>query len=273
MLPVAGHEVDPLLVDEQARLGRLDAVARETLGPPAQERPAALADADEAEVEHAGDVQAVLGGLAVVARQRLQRVRREHDAVALRQLADEVQRVEDDDVRVEVQRGRRAGCQHRLEQRRLERRRQLLDVVERQHPLELAVRQPDLVRLDHVERVVVAQQVLVRRVHHQHREAAVGMVLAVGRRHRAGVREVVAGDDRAGVQHGHSTSRASSATRSAIAGGRTPRAAADGRHGRARRSLRGRCGRRAARRAARPRRGRTSAGRGRRRCRRRAARR
>ena len=100
----ARHQVDPALVDEVAAVRVDDAVGAQALGPPVEElvRRCAVAERDEAQVVGPGDQDVGLAGLLAVAWHRGDVVRGEHHAVLPGELGDRVERLEDPDVRIEV---------------------------------------------------------------------------------------------------------------------------------------------------------------------------
>ena len=196
--PDAGHEVDPLLVDEAARRRVDDAVGLQALRPPVEQLVGGprAAEADEAEVVGARDEDRLLRRVATVAWDRREVVRREDDAVLDRELADLVQRRDDPDVGVEVDGVILLG-QQLAQQPGLDRRRQLDDAVGRHHLLErLAV---DVLGPQQAVRLLRGVDEAIDAVEHEHGQLGVRVLLAQGQRQDPRVGEVVLGDDRADV--------------------------------------------------------------------------
>ena len=93
------------------------------------------ADGDEPEVVDPGREHEEAVDLPLVLRERPHRVRREHDAVLGGEIGDRLERVEDPDVGVEIDDLARTAVEQAAKQQRLDRGRELGDVVDaRQSP-------------------------------------------------------------------------------------------------------------------------------------------
>ena len=171
-------------------------------GPPLEKALRAGADADESEVEDPGAQHRQVADLEAVIGYGREHVRREDDAPVGCQAREIVDGVEHLDIGVEVQDRVRAFRQQTLQQQRLHRRRQLGDVVQEGLP-------PPLRRVgDDVFEPERSKQAGVRRlggaVDHQHRDLGLRMYGGEGLREDPRVRQVIAGDDGAGLHDDYS---------------------------------------------------------------------
>ncbi len=178
---------------------------RVRLPPPVQEWPRRLADRDEPEIVHADGQHEETVDVALVVRIRPHRVRREHDAVCGGEIGNGLERVENPDVGVEVDDLAPTVVEQAPEQQRLDRGRQLRDVVDAGQAADLGRVETDVAQPEPDDPVVDGR---ARRkpsplvIDKQDREPAVRMV----RQKRIGEhlreRKVVTRYDCARVQHG-----------------------------------------------------------------------
>ncbi|CAB4873484.1 unannotated protein [freshwater metagenome] len=194
------HEVHPALVDEEALIRGVAAVGQQALRPPVEHRIGLRVrlHRDEAQVEEAGEEDVDLRRAAPVAGQGPVQVRGEDHGVAVQRLFDRRERRVDDDVPIEIRDAAAipARGEQVAQQRGLERRRELEDVVGRPHLVERAELQigdrDELERLgDGIYGAVVVDD--------EHEAAGARVVPRVGAREHPCMGEVAACDDRADV--------------------------------------------------------------------------
>ncbi len=172
---IARHQIDPALIDEVAVLDGVEALAPQPLRPPIEKRRALETDADEAEVVRAGDQEIALRRHEAVARQRFHRVRIDQDAVRVRELAEIEERREDLDVGIEIQNRLVEAREQILKRPRLERRRQLDDVVDRGHPMKLRlVAEREIGGQNHVGEIELRRRIAVDQ-HDRKAQAVMGL--------------------------------------------------------------------------------------------------
>jgi hypothetical protein len=166
--------------------------------PPVQERPALRADGEEAAVVAAEPQHVDLARAEAVDRQRLQEVGRQDGAVHRRELGDALQAGVDVEVRIDVHDDVLAIPEQVAQQLGLEDPRQLGRVVDAPQHRKLAGRDPEIGGDEDVEAVLPEPRL---RVGHEHVERQAGVLRPPRRGQHPRVREVVAGDDRAGADH------------------------------------------------------------------------
>lgn len=192
-------KVHPPLINEVAVRRVVKAVAPEMLLPPVENRPRCRPQRHESKVEDPGVQDVNLARVPVVARHRLEHVGCEHHPVLPCQGAEIVERSEHFDVRVEVDDGCSPVVECMTQQPRFHGGGQLEQLVDRGHAAEFRTVQPDVVRAEHLERLVCEIGVLVS-VENKHRQVALGVVPKERFRQNAGMGEVIARHDRAHMQ-------------------------------------------------------------------------
>ncbi len=195
------NEIHPPLVDESTLLRGDDALPSESLGPPVQERLGTAADRYESEVEHPGAQNQGLGGILAVARDRDKRVRGQDNAVFASLLGKVIERRKHLDVGIEIK-DHVVFIEQCSQQPRLNSRRKFGQRVDAGHSVDLGTIDADVVRRE--DSVVRSKQITVlgRPIEDQRRKGGTRMMLDERSGQDAGVRTVVARDDRASLHYG-----------------------------------------------------------------------
>ncbi len=130
VLEESRHQVDPALIGDHHARDIVQRVTPRRRPPPLEKRQRLGAHRDEPEIVGAGGKDDVHVDSAVVSRERVRGVRRQHNAVLTGERRDFVEGIEDANIRIEVDHFCGARCQHRAEKERLDGRRQLRDLVD-----------------------------------------------------------------------------------------------------------------------------------------------
>jgi hypothetical protein len=191
------REIDPALVDKEAAGRVVETVAPEPPAPPGKKRSRRLGgEREKAEVVHAGEQEIAIVGTLAVLRQRLRHMRSQDHPVRQGQGPKRTERVEDLDVRIEIEDHRRAAREEMLERPRLHGRGQLGDVVDGRHRVEVGRRiERKLIGVDDLERRLRMNGV-IRIVEEHDLQAGTRIVTGQTGREHARVREIVACHDR-----------------------------------------------------------------------------